>query len=136
MLQDKVCVLAWPLVSTHFHPLSIDVQVWDYVGDGYVHRLIQSQVDGKLVELPSPDPQGLRSGRHSGRRSDAAAGGSSSGDKGASGGGRPRSGSARDIAESFDGQGEHGRAAQDDVNMLQVQCACAPCGAWCLPAVL
>jgi BRCA1-associated protein len=28
--------------------------VWDYVGDGYVHRLIQSKTDGKLVELPAP----------------------------------------------------------------------------------
>jgi len=27
--------------------------VWDYAGDGYVHRLIQNKADGKLVELPS-----------------------------------------------------------------------------------
>ena len=34
--------------------MDIDTQrVWDYVGDGYVHRLIQSEADGKLVELPS-----------------------------------------------------------------------------------
>ena len=33
-----------------------DVQVWDYVGDNYVHRLIQSKTDGKLVEVPSPMP--------------------------------------------------------------------------------
>lgn len=26
-------------------------RVWDYVGDNYVHRLIQSKTDGKLVEL-------------------------------------------------------------------------------------
>jgi len=26
------------------------------VGDGYVHRLIQSNADGKLVEVPSPAP--------------------------------------------------------------------------------
>eukprot|EP00983_Pelagomonas_calceolata_P009168 296846-Pelagomonas_calceolata.AAC.1 len=32
-------------------------QVWDYVGDNYVHRLIQSKTDGKLVEVPSPGPQ-------------------------------------------------------------------------------
>jgi hypothetical protein len=25
--------------------------VWDYVGDNYVHRLIQNKGDGKLVEL-------------------------------------------------------------------------------------
>lgn len=29
-------------------------RVWDYVGDGYVHRLIQNARDGKLVELPDP----------------------------------------------------------------------------------
>lgn len=27
--------------------------MWDYAGDGYVHRLIQNKTDGKLVELPS-----------------------------------------------------------------------------------
>ena len=26
--------------------------VWDYVGDGYVHRLIQNKADGKMVDLP------------------------------------------------------------------------------------
>jgi BRCA1-associated protein len=28
-------------------------RVWDYKGDNYVHRLIQTRTDGKLVELPS-----------------------------------------------------------------------------------
>ncbi|KAI7861589.1 BRCA1-associated protein 2-domain-containing protein [Spinellus fusiger] len=38
----------------HLYALEIETQrVWDYVGDGYVHRLIQNMVDGKLVELPS-----------------------------------------------------------------------------------
>lgn len=27
--------------------------IWDYIGDEYVHRLIQSKADGALVELPS-----------------------------------------------------------------------------------
>jgi BRCA1-associated protein len=27
--------------------------VWDYTGDGYVHRLIQSKADGKLMDLPA-----------------------------------------------------------------------------------
>ena len=26
-------------------------RVWDYAGDGYVHRLIQNNDDGKLVEM-------------------------------------------------------------------------------------
>lgn len=30
--------------------------MWDYASDGYVHRLIQSKTDGKLVEVPSPLP--------------------------------------------------------------------------------
>ena len=34
--------------------MDIDTQrVWDYVGDGYVHRLIQDKSDAKLEELPS-----------------------------------------------------------------------------------
>nr|XP_043606179.1 BRAP2 RING ZnF UBP domain-containing protein 2 [Erigeron canadensis] len=36
------------------HCYSLDVEsrrVWDYVGDNYVHRLILSKTDGKLVEL-------------------------------------------------------------------------------------
>ncbi|KAI7900546.1 BRCA1-associated protein 2-domain-containing protein [Cokeromyces recurvatus] len=38
----------------HSYALEIDTQrVWDYVQDGYVHRLIQNTVDGGLVELPS-----------------------------------------------------------------------------------
>ncbi|KAI9884195.1 MAG: hypothetical protein M1823_004011 [Watsoniomyces obsoletus] len=38
----------------HSFAMDIDTQrVWDYDGDGYVHRLIQSKGDGKLVELPS-----------------------------------------------------------------------------------
>ncbi|KAG7935621.1 uncharacterized protein OGAPODRAFT_15903 [Ogataea polymorpha] len=27
-------------------------RVWDYAGDNYVHRLVQNEADGKLVELP------------------------------------------------------------------------------------
>eukprot|EP00850_Spirogloea_muscicola_P009482 SM000053S17439 [mRNA] locus=s53:368169:371669:- [translate_table: standard] len=41
--------------SQHCYSLELDSQrVWDYVGDGYVHRLIQSKTDGKFVELPAP----------------------------------------------------------------------------------
>ena len=35
------------------YALELETQrVWDYAGDGYVHRLIQNTIDGKLVELP------------------------------------------------------------------------------------
>ena len=37
------------------HSFSIELmtqRVWDYLGDNYVHRLVQNRMDGKLVELP------------------------------------------------------------------------------------
>ncbi|KAF8477071.1 BRCA1-associated protein 2-domain-containing protein [Kalaharituber pfeilii] len=40
--------------TSHAYAMDVDTQrVWDYAGDGYVHRLIQNKSDGKLVELPS-----------------------------------------------------------------------------------
>ncbi|KAG2235207.1 hypothetical protein BDF21DRAFT_431872 [Thamnidium elegans] len=42
--------------TNHIYSLEINTQrVWDYTGDGYVHRLIQNLVDGKIVELPSSE---------------------------------------------------------------------------------
>ncbi|EPZ34732.1 BRCA1-associated 2 domain-containing protein [Rozella allomycis CSF55] len=39
--------------TDHVFSLELETQrVWDYVGDGYVHRLVMG--DGKLVELPGP----------------------------------------------------------------------------------
>jgi BRCA1-associated protein len=38
------------------HSFAMDIatqHVWDYAGDGYVHRLIQSKADGKLMDLPA-----------------------------------------------------------------------------------
>ena len=29
-------------------------RVWDYVGDNFVHRLLQNKADGKLVEVEGP----------------------------------------------------------------------------------
>jgi BRCA1-associated protein len=47
--------------------LELETQrVWDYAGDGYVHRLIQNKADGKLVELPSSSMGGGSSGREGG----------------------------------------------------------------------
>jgi BRCA1-associated protein len=38
----------------HSYAMDIATQhVWDYDGDGYVHRLIQTKADGKLVDLPA-----------------------------------------------------------------------------------
>lgn len=57
--------------TTHLYALELETQrVWDYAGDGYVHRLIQNKADGKLVELPSAastvGSQGSRGGDHRG----------------------------------------------------------------------
>ncbi|RMJ25623.1 hypothetical protein PHISP_03495 [Aspergillus sp. HF37] len=44
------------------HAFAMDLitqRVWDYVGDAYVHRIIQSKSDGKLVELPAADNSAL-----------------------------------------------------------------------------
>ncbi|KHN22420.1 BRCA1-associated protein [Glycine soja] len=38
--------------TQHCYSLEVETKrVWDYVGDNYVHRLIQSKTDGKLIEL-------------------------------------------------------------------------------------
>ena len=37
----------------HLYALELETQrVWDYGGDGFVHRLIRNKADGKVVELP------------------------------------------------------------------------------------
>ncbi|KAJ5836027.1 hypothetical protein N7447_002053 [Penicillium robsamsonii] len=44
------------------HAFSMDLtsqRVWDYVGDAYVHRIIQNKTDGKLLELPAADYSAL-----------------------------------------------------------------------------
>ena len=39
----------------HVYAMELSTQrVWDYVGDGYVHRLIRNEEDGKFVEMPDP----------------------------------------------------------------------------------
>jgi len=48
----------------HTYSVELDTQrVWDYSGDGYVHRLILNRTDGKMVELPDPDVVRSSSGR-------------------------------------------------------------------------
>lgn len=40
--------------TSHCYAMDISTQhVWDYAGDGYVHRLIQSKPDARLIDLPS-----------------------------------------------------------------------------------
>ncbi|CAK9779634.1 zf-UBP-domain-containing protein [Cutaneotrichosporon oleaginosum] len=52
------------------HQLAMELEtqrVWDYRGDNYVHRLIQSRMDGKLVELPSASSLAAMAHQDSGR---------------------------------------------------------------------
>lgn len=53
--------------TAHNYSLEIETQhVWDYAGDVWVHRLIQTKGDGKLVELPSSRRSGLGGGNREG----------------------------------------------------------------------
>lgn len=51
-------------------------RVWDYVNDGYIHRLIQNRADGKLVELPTSSQSTPVRRRNQRRGVSAEAGGS------------------------------------------------------------
>ncbi|XP_008788783.2 BRAP2 RING ZnF UBP domain-containing protein 2 [Phoenix dactylifera] len=56
--KDGHAVRHWK-ETQHCYSLELETQrVWDYVGDNYVHRLIQSKTDGKLVELNFHCPHG------------------------------------------------------------------------------
>lgn len=58
--------------TTHCFAMDMQTQrVWDYAGDNYVHRLVQNEVDGKLVEVEadrsSPSNQPNSSGHGASR---------------------------------------------------------------------
>ena len=41
--------------TLHCYAMDLATQrVWDYAGDGYVHRIVQNKSDGKFVDLPVP----------------------------------------------------------------------------------
>lgn len=43
----------------HAYCLHLETQrVWDYAGDGFVHRLVMNKLDGKMIELPAPTDGG------------------------------------------------------------------------------
>eukprot|EP01135_Chromosphaera_perkinsii_P011360 Nk52_evm5s2391 gene=Nk52_evmTU5s2391 len=51
------------LDTQHTYVMELETQrVWDYAGDNYVHRLIQNNTDGKMIEFPGRN-------EHAGRRS-------------------------------------------------------------------
>ncbi|OMJ21105.1 RING finger protein ETP1-like protein [Smittium culicis] len=48
------------LETGHIYSMDLNSQrVWDYVGDGYVHRILLNRTDGKLVELSDPASSSL-----------------------------------------------------------------------------
>ncbi|CAI6322012.1 unnamed protein product [Periconia digitata] len=50
---DSAHAFAHYEATNHTYAMDVVSQyVWDYAGDGYVHRLIQNKADGKLVDLP------------------------------------------------------------------------------------
>jgi BRCA1-associated protein len=60
--------------NTTKHTYAMDVvtqHVWDYAGDGYVHRLIQNKSDGKLVDLPASTHQTVRAADMTGYANDS-----------------------------------------------------------------
>ncbi|EOD44790.1 putative ring and ubp finger domain protein [Neofusicoccum parvum UCRNP2] len=51
--------------TSHSYAMDIATQhVWDYAGDGYVHRLIQNKADGKLVDLPAAHSHATSTQQH------------------------------------------------------------------------
>ncbi|KAL4872923.1 hypothetical protein BDV12DRAFT_113351 [Aspergillus spectabilis] len=57
---DSAHAFAHYTQTSHAFAMDLSTQrVWDYVGDAYVHRIIQSKSDGKLVELPAADNSAL-----------------------------------------------------------------------------
>ncbi|KNG51523.1 ring and ubp finger domain-containing protein [Stemphylium lycopersici] len=51
---DSAHAFAHYETTSHTYAMDVVTQhVWDYAGDGYVHRLIQNKADGKLVDMPA-----------------------------------------------------------------------------------
>ncbi|CAE7178771.1 zf-UBP multi-domain protein [Pyrenophora teres f. teres] len=51
---DSAHAFAHYETTSHTYAMDVATQhVWDYAGDGYVHRLIQNKTDGKLVDMPA-----------------------------------------------------------------------------------
>lgn len=62
--------------TSHCFAMDMRTQrVWDYAGDNYVHRLVQNEVDGKLVEIGAEgtSTQGPTAGGGSNKDSESAA---------------------------------------------------------------
>ncbi|KAF2261591.1 hypothetical protein CC78DRAFT_561695 [Lojkania enalia] len=57
---DSAHAFAHYEATSHTYAMDVVTQhVWDYAGDGYVHRLIQNKADGKLVDMPASTHHGF-----------------------------------------------------------------------------
>jgi len=102
----------------HAYALELETQrVWSYSADCFVHRLILSKVDGKLVELPSPAARRQQGGGGGGPGGGGAGGGGGfsygalpAGPSGGGGGGGRGGGGGADEAGSSGLPGGRGEA--------------------------
>lgn len=53
--HEKHAIGHWEQTGHCFAMEANSQRVWDYSADGYVHRLVQNEADGKIVELPLRD---------------------------------------------------------------------------------
>lgn len=95
------------------------LQVWDYISDGYVHRLIQSSLDGKLVEVPSPQPPGGQQHMQL--------------DSVSNNNGAPADACGKATSSSAEQSSEMTRAMHEDYHMLQVCTAARHVVSWAAP---
>lgn len=57
---DSAHAFAHYEATSHTYAMDVVTQhVWDYAGDGYVHRLIQNKTDGKVVDMPASTNVGM-----------------------------------------------------------------------------
>lgn len=69
---DEAHAFAHYKATKHTYAMDVVSQhVWDYDGDGYVHRLIQNKADGKLVDLPASTQQSTRGAGMTGYANDS-----------------------------------------------------------------
>ena len=70
----------------HLYSLELETQrVWDYAGDGYVHRLIQNKAESKAVDEGGPTPKDYRSITSANGSQQMEASGSAAGQSGSKG---------------------------------------------------
>ncbi|KAF2628680.1 zf-UBP-domain-containing protein [Macroventuria anomochaeta] len=69
---DEAHAFAHYKATKHTYAMDVVTQhVWDYAGDGYVHRLIQNKADGKLVDLSASTHQTFGSAGMTGYANDS-----------------------------------------------------------------